>query len=296
MALISSLSPIQKNYLCNKSVVNIIAQGYKYHYNQEIIMYGKYSWQRDFHDARDYYVNSCSAFKLMAPSAVPTSADLRNYCSPIYDQGQIGSCTANALTGAMEYLENKTKEFEIKNEFINLSRLFVYYNERSIEGTINQDAGAQISDGVKTLQDLGICMESAWPYKTYRFKVKPSAKAFADAAARKIITYARVSRDNGMVDVKQVLASGYPVVFGFTVYDGFESEKVAKTGVLNMPAKTEQVVGGHAVMMVGYDDATQRVIVRNSWGPDWGQKGYFTMPYEYVTDRNLSNDYWSITK
>ena len=255
-----------------------------------------FHWKRDHHDARDFYAHTCSAFKLMAPEAVPASADLRNLCSPIFDQGQLGSCTGNALTGAMEFLENKAGEFKTADKFVNLSRLFVYYNERSLEGDVQQDNGAQISTGIKTLNKIGICTEANWPYVIHRFATKPTDAAYSDAGTKKTVAYARVDRSNGIDGIKQVLASGYPIVFGFTVFSGFESDEVAKTGVLNMPAAGETNQGGHAVMMVGYDDASQRVTVRNSWGTGWGQQGYFTMPYEYVISRDLANDFWTITK
>jgi C1A family cysteine protease len=256
----------------------------------------KYHLKRDNHDARDYYAHTTQAFSLVQPSTLPTSVDLRPYCSQVEDQGQLGSCTGNALVGAMELLENKYKLNESNETFTDFSRLFVYYNERSFEGTVNQDAGALISDGIKSLYTYGICTETTWPYQAYRFANKPSDDAYTEAATRKISAYARVNRDNGIEGIKQVLASGYPIVFGFMVYDAFESEEVAQTGILNMPTTSEKCQGGHAVLMVGYDDATQRVIVRNSWGNRWGQGGYFTMPYEYIINRNLTSDMWTITK
>jgi len=260
-------------------------------------MFNKYNWARDHHDARDEYAHSCSSFKLTAPSALPSSVDLRNFCSPVYDQGQIGSCTANALCGALEYLENKTQDFETNGQFIQLSRLFLYYYERADNGgDVHKDNGAQLSTGVKILTNIGVSTEHTWPYVTWKTSLEPSTEAYTDAGTRKIVQAARVERDSGINGIKQVLASGYPIVFGFLVYDSFESEGVASSGVLNMPQANEQTQGGHAVMMVGYDDATQRVIVRNSWGAFWGQKGYFTMPYSYVIDRNLANDLWTITQ
>jgi C1A family cysteine protease len=260
-------------------------------------MQSKYHWKRDYHDESAVYAHQAPAFKLLEATALPTSADLTKFCSAVEDQGQLGSCTGNALVGAMEYLENKSKEFEANGKFVDLSRLFVYYNERTLEGTVNKDNGAQISDGVKTLATQGVCTEFMWPYAIHRFAVKPPATAYTDAATRKITAYARVDRSNGIQGIKQALASGYPIVFGFTVYESFESEDMANTGVLHMPdLHTEQCMGGHAVLMVGYDDTTQRVKVRNSWGANWGQHGYFTMPYAYVTSPSLANDFWTLTK
>jgi len=260
-------------------------------------MQSKYHWKRDYHDDSAVYAHQNETFKLVNPTSLPTKIDLRHFCSLVADQGQLGSCTGNALVGAVEFLENKAKEFEVNGKFVSLSRLFIYYNERNLEGTVSQDDGAQLSDGIKSLASQGVCTETAWPYITHRFAVKPSDAAYTDAATRKISAYARVDRSNGIQGIKQALASGYPIVFGFMVYSAFESDSVAESGILHMPDfATEKCMGGHAVLMVGYDDSTKRVIVRNSWGSSWGQGGYFTMPYDYVTNLNLANDFWTITK
>ena len=241
----------------------------------------RYTWKPDIPDQRDYKYKKVKV-------ALPTKVDLRTQCSPVEDQGQLGSCTANALVGALEFLELKNKV-----SFSDLSRLFVYYNERLIENTVNSDSGAMIRDGIKTLASQGVCSEPEWPYVITKFKSKPTSKCYTDALGHKISLYQRL---NTLSDMKNCLAAGVPFVFGFTVYDSFESSTVAKTGVVNLPAKTEKVLGGHAVCAVGYDDSTNRFIVRNSWGTSWGQKGYFTIPYDYLANRNLSDDFWQIQK
>jgi C1A family cysteine protease len=241
-----------------------------------------YGWQPDLPDHRDLL------FSAIAPRAVtlPPKVDLRAKCSPIENQGQLGSCTANALVGALEFLEKKDGA-----KFVDLSRLFVYYNERSIEGTVDQDSGALIRDGIKSLAKQGVCPELNWPYKIAAFKKKPLAACYTKAKAHKITSYHRI---NDMNEMRTCLAEGYPFVFGFTVYESFESPAVGKSGILNLPAASEKVMGGHAVMAVGYDDSQQRFIIRNSWDTDWGMKGYFTMPYAYLSDRNLSDDFWTV--
>jgi C1A family cysteine protease len=188
----------------------------------------------------------------------------------------------------MECLENIEKQ-----SFTDLSRLFVYYNERVMEGTVRQDAGASIRDGIKTLVQKGVCTEALWPYDISKYKVKPTAECFYNGATRKVVTYSRIET---LLDMQNCLAAGFPFVFGFSVYDSFESATVAQTGIVNLPAKGEKLLGGHAVLCVGYDNATQRFLVRNSWGTGWGQQGYFTMPYAYLTNRNLSDDFWTIRK
>jgi len=223
----------------------------------------------------------------MALGVLPAAVDLRPKCPAVYDQGQLGSCTGNAIAGAVEFdlLKQKAKDFAP-------SRLFIYYNERVMEGTVGTDAGAQIRDGIKSVGKQGACPETDWPYDITKFTKKPPAKAYTNALKTRATSYCRVART--LQQIKGCLASGYPFVLGFTVYEGFESQAVANTGILNMPLSSEKMLGGHAVLAVGYDDKSQRFIIRNSWGTGWGQKGYFTMPYTYLLDENLSDDFWTI--
>ena len=172
------------------------------------------------------------------------------------------------------------------------SRLFIYFNERSIENSIATDSGAQIRDGMKSIGNLGVCNETDWPYIENEFAQKPFATCYASALNHTAISYQSVTQD--LNQMKSCLAEGYPFVMGFTVYESFESATVASTGTLQMPVAGETVVGGHAVLVVGYDDAQSRFIVRNSWGAGWGMAGYYTMPYEYLTDEDLSSDFWTI--
>jgi C1A family cysteine protease len=172
------------------------------------------------------------------------------------------------------------------------SRLFIYYNERVMEGTVASDSGAQIRDGIKSISTTGFCPETDWPYVISKFAVKPPQKAYTDASKDLATSYQRVPQV--LNQMKGCLASGYPFVFGFSVYSSFESPQVTKTGVVPMPAPSDKQIGGHAVVAVGYDDSLQRFYVRNSWGPAWGMKGYFTIPYAYLTDNNLSDDFWTI--
>src|SRR5438874_7313492 len=244
----------------------------------------RYGWIPDIPDQRDYLYAAPPAFL----RALPARIDLRKQCPPVYDQGQLGSCTANAIGGAIEFDQMKEKLPQI---FIP-SRLFVYYNERVIEGTVNTDAGAMLRDGIKTVAKQGACPEPMWPYLIARFKTKPSVACYADGAKHTAVSYHRVVQS--LSQMQGCLASGYPFVFGFTVYDSFETAEVARTGLLQMPAPREGVIGGHAVLAVGYDDKTQRFLVRTSWGTGWGKRGYFMMPYSYLLTENLSDDFWTI--
>jgi C1A family cysteine protease len=240
----------------------------------------KYNWKRDAVDNRDHL------FALSAAS-LPASIDLRAGCSPIEDQGQLGSCTGNAIAGLIEYIDRKNH----KN--LDVSRLFIYYQERLMEGTVWYDSGAYIRDGIKAVYQYGAPLESLWPYDARKLTVRPSYNAYTDAAKRKVKAYQRCAN---FAAVKTALAAGNPVVVGFDVYESFESDAVAATGVMPYPnVNTEQLLGGHAVTIVGYNDQHSWFIVRNSWGTSWGDHGYFYMPYQVIQDTNMSSDFWTIT-
>ncbi len=239
-----------------------------------------YGWRPDLPDHRDHKLS------LARVDLLPSKVDLSPLCPPVYDQGSLGSCTANAIAAAYEFdlLRQKKRLFTP-------SRLFIYYNERAIEGTIREDAGAELRDGIKTLVNLGTCTESTWPYVISKFARKPTKAAYTQGLRHQAVSYQRL--DNTQIgQLKSCLASGFPIMFGFTVYESFESQDVANTGVVAYPQPSEGVVGGHAVLLVGYDDATQTFKVRNSWSASWGLKGYFTLPYSYVTNPNLADDFW----
>ena len=244
----------------------------------------RYGWVPDLPDARDHLY----AAPPQTLVGLPGSVDLRDRCpKEVYDQGQLGSCTANAIGAAFEYclLEQGATDFMP-------SRLFIYYDERVLEGTVASDSGAMIRDGIKSVAKQGVCPEAEWPYDIAQFAVKPPAQCYTDAQQHRVTSYQRVPRT--LSTMRGCLADEHPFVLGFTVYESFESADVARTGVVPMPASGEKVLGGHAVLAVGYDDAAQRFLVRNSWGDGWGMGGYFTMPYAYLTERSLSSDFWTV--
>ena len=243
----------------------------------------RFGWVPDIPDARDFMYSAPEEVL----TALPKKVDLRSKMPPVYDQGQLGSCTANAIGAAFEYDQIK----EGLQDFMP-SRLFIYYNERAIEGTVDTDSGAMIRDGIKSVNKLGVCDETVWPYDIARFTEKPPKVAYAEAKKHQATLYRRVM--GNLHQMQGCLASGYPFVFGFSVYESFMSDEVARTGVVPLPPRSEKLIGGHAVVAVGYDDSTQRFIVRNSWGTGWGTKGYCTMPYGYLTDPQLARDFWAI--
>ena len=162
-----------------------------------------------------------------------------------------------------------------------------------MEGTVKSDAGAQLRDGVKTINKYGACSEVTWPYNISKFTVKPSKAAYDEALSNVALQYESLD-GTSITNLKKALVSGFPFVFGFTVYESFESQAVATSGVVPMPSKNESCLGGHAVLCVGYDDSKNCVLVRNSWGVGWGLQGYFWMPYAYITNPNLASDFWVI--
>jgi C1A family cysteine protease len=251
-----------------------------------------YGWRPQLPDSRDL---------VYAPrlASLPPEADLRPSMPPVYDQGQLGSCTGNAIAGAMEYERDR----QGLPDFVP-SRLFVYYNERALEGTVSSDSGAVIRDGIKVVNTEGVCPETLWPYDTGMFTVKPPKRCYVAAKKDTAVQYEAIQT---LGDLKDAIASKLSVVFGFTVYQSFESQAVAQTGVVPMPdTRHEKPVGGHAVVAVGYSDPKGQIVVRNSWGPSWGDQGYFYLPYQYLTGstasadsspingENLASDFWAI--
>jgi C1A family cysteine protease len=149
-----------------------------------------------------------------------------------------------------------------------------------------------IRDGIKSVAKQGAPHEILWKYDLSKFRTKPSAPAYNDAKRHPAVLYQRVTQE--LTQLRGCLAAGFPFVFGFSVYESFESDAVAASGRTPMPKPKEKLIGGHAVLAIGYDHAKERFLVRNSWGPRWGQRGYFTMPYDYLLDSNLSDDFWTI--
>lgn len=244
----------------------------------------KMGWKRDLPDFRDRVL----ALPPAKVENLPPSVDLRPAEHfVIYDQGSLGSCTANAIGAAFHFdqIKQGLKDFTP-------SRLFIYYNERAMEGTVDQDSGAYIRDGIKSIHKIGVCRESRWPYDEASFTTKPLDECYQEAAKNHCKEYARVPQD--LAHMKGCLKEGLPFVFGFTVLSSFQTREVATTGNMCMPKPKDYVLGGHAVCAVGYDDSRKCVIVRNSWGNGWGDKGYFYMPYEYITHPYLAQDFWTI--
>jgi len=238
----------------------------------------KYGLKRQKYDKRDFIFSTLKGEIIVLPSFI----DMRNLMPPIYDQLQLGSCTANSSTSYDVFLYNNKVE---------LSRLFEYYKVREIEGTVNEDSGATNRDNVKSINKSGICEKSLMPYDISKFTIPPIEEAIINAKQYTISSYVALSN---LSDIKQALAISKPVILGMDVFESFEGSKIAKTGKMPMPLKKEQNLGGHSVLVIGYVDAGSYLIVRNSWGSSWGDKGCFYMPYKYLTKYTF--DYWIMNK
>jgi C1A family cysteine protease len=241
-----------------------------------------YSWKRSKKLATDKY----HKFDLHPNLKSITSIDLRSKMPPVYDQGHLGSCTANAIAAAYEFDEKEPK-------FVP-SRLFIYYNERKIENDINQDVGGSLKDGIASVNTTGVCPEDSWPYDITKFTIQPPDICYEIAKKHVSIEYKRVEQN--LDQITQCLLNGLPIVFGFEVFPEMESQEVAKTGILPMPTDGEKNLGGHAVVIVSCDHSTKQFMIRNSWGSDWGIGGYFYMPFDYVLNPEYADDFWTIQK
>ena len=239
----------------------------------------KYHWVKDKVDTRDHPYQ-------LTNKTQSNVVDLRQYCSLIENQGNLGSCTGNAIAGAIELLHKRQKRT------LDISRLFIYYYERVLIGTVNYDSGAYIRDGIKVCYKFGAPTENLWPYNISKFRTVPPKEALLDAAKRKVTSYQRAADFKAVIDA---ITSGYPVTIGFSVYSSFDTNSVARTGIMPYPdIKKEKLLGGHAVLLVGYNKNNNTFIARNSWGTNWGDRGYFYMPFQVIQNNKMSSDFWVI--
>lgn len=241
-----------------------------------------YGWTKDARDDRDHHFESGTAH---APLLVDLAASA--FEPPVTNQLKLQSCSAHALAAALQFVRAKEGL-----PAVTPSRLFIYYNERVIEGTVDRDCGAQIRNGIKSVARQGICAEELWPYDPPRFAHAPPAPAYHAALPHRALSYSRIARS--VRDLKACLAQGYPFIFGMSIFPNFVSPETTKTGVVTMPGARDPILGGHAVVGVGYDDQSGTFKVRNSLGAHWGAAGYFTVPYAFMESAHCSDDFWTV--
>ena len=254
-----------------------------------------YGWQPSPPDQRDLLYAPNRLLGLPAFIDLTEPVEIANLppFSPAYDQGALGSCGPNAVAGALAY----DMLFESKWGNPPLppmpSRLYVYWFARFLMGTTAYDSGVNNRSMLKALNQYGWCDEGLRPYTISEFAQRPSDECLAQAKSRRITSYLSVAQDLGVM--KACLAvDRKPIVYGFTVYDSFETSEALRTGVVPMPKASDGVLGGHDVLLVGYDDTRAAFRFRNSWGEDYGERGYGWMPYAYATNPGLSGDFWTI--
>ena len=277
-------------------------------------------WLPDYPDLRDYteqtqdvkvlleptgLLPAARAAKRPKPRPLPSAVDLREWCSAVEDQLNLGSCTAQAGAGILEYYERKAF-----GRHVEASRLFLYKVTRNLM-KMKGDSGAYLRMTMGAMVLFGTPPEEYWPYTDGEsFDREPPAFCYAFAENYKTIKYYRHDppgrpADKVLIEIKKYLAAGHPAMFGFTVYSSME--QAASGGRIPFPSAREKILGGHAVAAVGYDDKLRikngqggqitsgALLIRNSWGESWGEQGYGWLPYDYVT-RGLAEDFWSVLK
>lgn len=223
-------------------------------------------------------------FTASTGASLPESVDLRLKMSLVIDQGNIGSCTACAASSAYQTLDPSWDP----------SVLFLYYNTRLLDGNTNVDNGASVSQTVYALYKYGLCSNGNWPYLNNTWNIRPSQVCYTEGLEHQSLTYFNIAEDH--YQLKSCLNAGYPIIVGIMVYSSFETQSVTQTGIVPMPTQGEQLLGGHCVLICGYNDSQQVYICKNSWGTTWGDNGYFYLPYGYISQtNNLASDLWVVT-
>lgn len=255
----------------------------------------RYGWNPDLPDHRDHIFNLKN--KILKPGQVAPTCDLTAGMPTPYDQLNLGSCTGNGWAGVMEYREAQQGETSGTP-----SRLFIYQNELIADGCFGQDNGAQIRDGAKVVANLGVPPESVWPYDLSQFTVKPPDSVYQQAKKYEALAYERILVGGPGAPMRTAISMGLPIVFGMPVPDYFEQGWDPATQPLPVPGPNANIIGGHCMVVVGYDFSLQRFRVpvfkvRNSWGPSWGEAGYCYLDYRwFAADQSLASDMWVVQK
>jgi C1A family cysteine protease len=213
---------------------------------------------------------------------LPLIVDLRRRMPPVYNQGNLGSCTANVFVAAIQFQDPT---------FFG-SRLFLYYNTNLIEGNVIIDDGATLADGISALEKYGVCSEAIWPYNIKKYATRPPGLCYTNGLKHRVLSATNIQTTTN--SIKQALFRKTPIVCGIAVYSSFENASVTATGIVPMPGPNEHLLGGHAVLVVGYNETRKQWIMRNCWGPKWGDKGYFYLPYAYLLNPKYCMELWTL--
>ena len=251
---------------------------------------GYYGCKRDTFDHRDHR----KVYDMVPSYHSHPQVDLRKNVVKVYDQGNLGSCTANALCAAYTFDLKKKTVLISSHDLVDPSRLFLYYNALKLTDTIITDSGCSIREALKAFKRNGVCQESDWPYNPYRLTIEPSRTCYGNAKGNVISEYKRIVHQD-VSQFRACLKEGYPFVFGFEVFTSFDCSDNQYHGQMPMPTAHDEVRGSHAVMAVGYNDNARQFIILNSWGDKWGDKGYFYMPYDFIQHPKYCFDFWKIT-
>lgn len=254
----------------------------------------RYGWKPDLPDPRDRIFNLEEEVKMA--HQLPTKVDLAPHMPPIWDQGQLGSCTGHGVARVVEHRAMQEGE-----DYGTPSRLFIYYEERAIEGTVHSDSGAQIRDGIKVIAGDGAPAETDWPYDISQFAVKPLQQVYDDAVKHKAVIYKRIIPGGRGAPIRTALAAGNPIVFGFSVPQYFEDGSWDPTSQpLPLPGPNDYFIGGHCVVLSGFDFERKRFSVNacqadNSWNRSWGMDGRFWFDAGWFDPNNgLTSDFWVV--
>lgn len=259
----------------------------------------KFGWKKDHPDFRDFKfgVQPEPTALVDIPMVVDIREEYPQIPDRIKDQGNANSCVGNGLglafeTCQIELLSKlKSNPFYFGTSIEDIARLFIYYNGRLIDGDTDQDEGTFIRSGILGLRKYGVCRETVWPYDVAKVLEKPSDQAYAEGKSHLTPTGYRVNHTK-IEEIQKSLALGYPVVFGATLYESFQD--IGANGRVVMPQKTENVLGGHCMTILGYNTDLELLIVGNSWGKKWGDKGFCYFPFAYLTDTEFASDFWSL--
>jgi C1A family cysteine protease len=242
-----------------------------------------YNYKWDKKDDRDLQFEPVNT-----TTELPSEFSLKDQMPPVLNQKNLGSCVSNATANALQFCLKKECEIVFAP-----SRLYMYYYTRLIEGHPDKDTGTSIRDMMKELHTYGDCQEDLWPYDISKFTQRPPNKCTKQALTH-INKFKYQSVKQNLDTIKRALVSGFPVIIGVAVFESFQSRESMKTGDIQMPKRGEELLGYHCVLLTNFDDSTQRFGFQNSWSENVGNKGYFTIPYEYICDKELAGDFWII--